>query len=233
MEFAYHLDGGTAPYIKKYQIAEAMALAGIPVIVPTLADTSGVRKCTTTAQTEAVGVTIDVPPTRKTAQDGTDLEALVSVIVNPNAVFWGRLSGGAAAGTILALFANTVASTTGATITTTFSTVYDDGYLFGYDGANAGQLRKCVDAQATDVDFTIPWNFDIAVGDNFLACTFGPAELNAVQLCTELTEIDATGDNQAGVGNRCVEIQFQDRAGEGRQTSRAYIVLTDHLFQSS
>src|SRR3990167_6650343 len=143
MEFSYSFSGSTA-IVKKYQIGEAMATAGVPVEIETLANTHGVLLAETTTCADCLGVTQDAAPTRNTAQqtDNSDPAVYVSVIINPDAVWKAKMSGGSTSNTAITTQTNTVESTDGLLTTLALGTAYDDGYIWGYTGANAGVLRK-------------------------------------------------------------------------------------------
>ncbi len=235
MKFAYSLSGN-APVVKKYQIgATSGSVPGVPHCYPTLADTDGVLACTTTTAVDVLGVSLDVPSTRQTAQqsDNSDPARLISLIVNPMAVFRSRLSGGATAGTALSPLTNTVASTTGLLTTLALGTAYDDGVIWGYDGANAGVLRKVTAVGGTNETPIVAFPFDIAVGDRFLACTFGPGEDAGIQLGTLLAEINATADLQATDNFRCIDFFQKDASERGNLESYAEIMSIDHVFAGS
>lgn len=243
MKLAYLMSGG-APVVKKYQIGATWGTAtGIPVLYPTLADTAGVLAATTTAAADALGCTLDLPranngrasassTTRLTAQqsDGSDPSQVVSVCVNPSAVWRGRLSGGAASGTALTAQSNLTASTTGLLITTTANnSAYDDGVAWGATGANVGVLRKITAVTTTSTPI-IAYPADIAVGDTFYFCTFGPGEDAGIQLTTTLDEFDATGDSQAVDNFRCIDFFQKDAAAGGALKSYAEALLIDHVY---
>lgn len=238
MQYKNDLNGSVAPIIHKFQIGEAMATEGVPVEIGTLSDTYGLLKCETTSCVDCVGVTYDAQATRNTAQDpggvtGADPAVLVSVIVNPHALWKAQLSGGATSGTAMSLFTETVGSSTGVLLTTgAAASPYDDGYAWGYDGGNPGILRKIVDVDGTDADLIIAFPKAIAIGDTFLLTTFGPGELAGMQLTTTLEQIDATGDQQGTDNFRCVRLAGLDSGDEGRTRSWALISIFDHLFAS-
>lgn len=229
MQIHGHLYAGT-PILKKIQIGEALSIAGVPVVASVLADVDGVLRASTTAAAESIGVTLDAQPTRNTAQQLADADPAVYVTVNvrPDQIVRARLSGAAAAATSLTEFTNTVASTTGLLITAAFGTGYDDGYAWGATGANAGRMRKitAVNATATPI---VAFPSDIANGDVFYATTFGPFEDAGVQLTSNIAEIDATGDNQAGTNFRCIGLTHFAKAAGGGLGSYAELVFTDHL----
>jgi len=226
-----HLYGG-APLLQKFQIGEALSLAGLPLIASALADADGVMRASTTAAAEALGVSLDAQPTRNTAQLPGDADPAVYVTVNvrPDQICRARLSGGATSGTALPEFVNSLASTNGLLVTAAFGTAYDDGYIWGATGANAGQLRKVQGAVNTNATPIVPFRSDIAVGDIFYAVTFGPGEDAAVQLTNERYEVDATGDNQSGTNFRCRALQYFPKGQGGALQSFADLIFTDHLW---
>jgi hypothetical protein len=226
---------GNAPVVKKFQVAATNVTVGVPYCYPTLADTDGVVLAATTTCVDALGVSVDAPGTRQTAQqsDGSDPARYVTLIVNPGALYRARLSGGATTGTALSPLTNTVASTTGLLTTLGLGTAYDDGYIWGYDGANAGILRKVTAVGGTNETPIIAFPQDIAVGDRFLAATFGPGEDAGIQLTTTLDEINATADLQATDNLRCVSFYQKDLSGDGTLKSYAEIMLIDHVYSGN
>lgn len=225
---------GAAPTIKKYQIGETFnaGIVGIPAEYPTLSDTDGVLMCETNSCVDALGVSCDNPGTRQTAQqtDGSDPARMVSLIINPDAVWKAKLSGGATSGTALSPLTNTVASTTGLLTTLALGTAYDDGVIWGYTGANAGILRKVTAVGGTNETPIIAFPQDIAVGDTFLPCTFGPGEDAGFDLTTDLDEVNATADAQATDNFRCVDFFHKDFADRGNIDSYVEMMLIDHIF---
>lgn len=226
---------GNAPVTKKYQIGEDVTAAGIPFEYPTLSDTDGVLMCETTTCVDALGVSTDIPASRQTAQqsDGSDPARYVTLIVNPGAVYKARLAGGATSGTALSALTNTVASTTGLLTTLALGTAYDDGVIWGYDGANAGILRKVTAVGGTNETPIVAFPQDIAVGDRFLACTFGPGEDAGIQLTSALDEVNATADLQGTDNFRCLDFFQKDLGGDGTLESFVEIMLIDHVFSGN
>lgn len=243
MLFSHLLSGGAPVYVK-YQIGETWkSVAGIPVEAPALANVDGVALASTNELLECVGVTVDTPhanagnataasTTLLTAQqtDGTDPSQVVSVCVNPNAVYRVRLSGGSTSGTALSAQTNTTASTDGLTITTASNlSAYDDGVAWGATGANAGKLRK-VTAVTTTSTVVVAFPYDIAVNDTFYYCTFGPTQRAGFNLTGNLDEADATADAQSLENFRCLFMDAKDAAAKGATESYAYVVIMDHVF---
>ncbi len=243
MQLAYMLSGGAPVYVK-YQIGETwLAVAGLPVEAPALADVDGVVMCETNECLESVGVTCDLPranagnatatsTTRLTAQqtDGTDPQQVVTVCINPNAVYRVRLSGGSTSGTALSAQTNTSASTDGLTITTSSNlSAYDDGAVWGATGANAGKMRKAT-AVTTTTTLVVAFPYDIAVNDTFYYATFGQKERAGFNLTSNLDEADATADAQSLENFRCISMDAKDAASKGATESYAYVVIMDHVY---
>jgi hypothetical protein len=230
MQVHGHLYGGT-PILKKLQIGEALTLAGLPLIASALADADGVMRASTTAAAESIGISMDAQPTRNTAQQTGDANPAVYVTVNvrPDQIVRARLSGSSTAGTALTEFVNSAASTTGLLITSAFGTAYDDGYAWGATGANAGIIRKIQGAVNTTGTPIVAFPSDIAVGDIFYASTFGPFEDNGVQLTSNISELDATGDNQSGTNFRVFGVTWPAKAAGGGLGSYADLIFTDHV----
>ena len=194
MDYAYSLNGNSDPLVMKFQANSTLA-AGIVVLAPTAGD-AGVQTSTTTSFANAVGVTVD-SATYVTAQqtDGTSAEREISVVINPDAVYKARMSGGAAEGTALTLQAVTTATTDGLDVTTGAewsSPEFDEGIVWGYDGANVGQKRKLTSTSSTAGTVTVAFDNDHQVGDNFLRAPYWPLDDGAktLQTTTNLTQAD-------------------------------------------
>lgn len=221
--------------LKRYQIGEAIALAGVPLSASVLADVDGVKKFTTTAGLMAIGLAIDNAPTRNTAQqsDGSDPAAYVTVSVRPDLIVGGRCSGAATEGTAITETTNTTASTTGLTITTAANqSAYDDGVVWGATGANAGLIRK-ITAVTTTSTGIIAFPNDIAVGDTFYYSTFHKGERAGVQLTTNVTQFDVSGDNQAAANMRCYDFFHLPKAQGGATRTEAHAVWVEHIYRFS
>jgi len=232
MRVSGYLSCSGAALLKKYQIGEAMADAGVPVEIPTLANTDGVLLVETTTAILGIGITQDAQATRNTAQqsDNSDPAVYVTVDVRPDAIIQGRLCGGATSGTALTAQSNTVADTTGLLITTSANnSAYDDGVAWGADGGNAGILRKITAVTTTAVPI-VAYPIDLAVGDQFFFCTFGPSEDAGVVLTSDLTEINATSDGQSNDNFRCIDFEQRPLGEDGDDKSYAYLVWFDHLY---
>lgn len=241
MDFAYLLTPTSAPVIKKYQVSSTI-LAGVPVIQPA-ANSPGLDTCTTTNCDNMVGCTIDRASDLQgnaqdyaTAQqsDGSDPAVYCSVIINPDAVWAAKISGGATENTALTEQTVTTASTTGLDVTTGAewsSPTYDEGVVWGYSGANAGIIRKLTSVSTTAGTVTVAFPADIAVGDTFLRAPFFPGGAATVTLTTLLTQIRAdvaVATNTSAL--RLVEFRLLDQSMRGAYNSFALVKSGNHIF---
>lgn len=232
MEIAYTIGGGQL-YLKKYQVNATVSNRNVPLLIPG-AGNAGVVLATTTGAADFVGVSMDTA-TYVTAQqtDGTSAEREITLAINPDAVYKCKLSGGATEDTALALHAVTTASTDGLAVTTGAewsSPTFDEGVVWGYDGANVGQARKITSVSSTAGTVTVAFDRDTVVGDNFLRAPYWPLQTIAVQLTTNLTQADASIAVGTGAGFKVVEMDLRDQTDSGRTNSFIYIVPTDHVW---
>lgn len=233
MELAYTLFG-SAPLMKKFQVNATVARAGVPHLIPG-AGNAGLVLGTTTGATDLVGVNLDTA-TYVTAQqtDGSSAARMITVVINPDAVWRMLMSGGATENTALALQTVTTASTTGLDVTTAASwtsTEFDEGYVWGYDGANAGQARKITSTSATAGTVTVAFDQDTVVGDNFLRCPYSPMQGATIQLSTLLTQADASIAVGTGAPFRPIELLLRDINLEGRTNSFVLAVSNSHALR--
>ena len=236
MEWAYALGPNTTPFKMLFQIQETMSTAGVPVLEPG-AGQAGIALASTTGAANMVGVTLDAA-TYVTAQqtDGTSAERRVSVIINPDAVWELLMSGGAAEGTALELRDVTTATTDGLSVITGDawnSPTMDEGAVWGFDGVNAGQIRKITSVDGTTATVTVAFDNDHPVGDNFLFAPYWPLDSNAIQLSTLLTEADASIAVGTGAALRCIEIRNGDLSNEGRTKSHVLAISDDHVLRET
>lgn len=232
MEAAYAISG-SKHHIKKYQIGETVSQSGVPLLVPASSG-AGVVRATTTGAADMIGCNIDTA-TYVTAQqtDGTSAERTVSIIVNPDMVYKALLSGGATEGTALTLYPVTTASTDGLAVTTNSawnSPTYDEGVVWGYDGANAGRARKLTSVSATAGTVTVAFDRDTVVGDNFLRAPFWPTGTTTAQLTTNLYQVDASIAVGTGAQFECIELILNDLNENGRTNSYVFLVSRSHWF---
>lgn len=235
MQYAY-MSGGGAPLAMKFQIGVTMSTANVPVIAPT-DGTPGILLPTTTTAANQVGVSLDTA-TYVTAQqtDGTSAEREVTVVVSPGAVFRALMTGGAADGTALTLYDVTTASSTGLDIVTgdDFSN-WDEGVIWGYDGANAGAKRKITVGDATDASVTVAFDQDTVVGDNFMVAPwwFLDVKANDITTTTNLSQVDASATVDAGWQAKIIDMELRDIGGEGRTKSYLLFMFDDHVLANA
>lgn len=234
-EFVYDLFGQTSPHVKKYAIGATFLHAGVLVEAPNAGD-AGVTPCSTTAAADVVGISYDTA-TYVTAQqtDGTSAARVVSVAVNPFAVYRFLMSGGATEGTALTLYDVTTASTDGLAVTTGDDWTlpqFDEGVLWGYDGANTKQMRKITATSATAATVTVALDYDTVVGDNFLRAPYWPHDTTAktVQFTTNLYQADAS----IAVGTGCAavihDLELYDGSESGRTHSAVLFTSNDNVY---
>lgn len=235
MDYVTSLQGNTTPLKKLYQIGEAMANVGVPVLVGG-SNNEGIALAGTAAAVDLMGVTVDAQATLVTAQqsDNSDPRREVTVIVDPSAIYKAKLTQGSAEDTALTLFDVTTASSDGLVVTTGdewSSPTYDEGTLWGYDGANVGIVRKITSVSSTAATMIVALPNDTVVGDNFMRAPFNPGEAQFVQLSTLLTQIDASVAVDTDNNNfRVLEILARDQTRDGRNNSFALIVGYDSMW---
>ncbi len=228
--------GGGAPVLKKYQVDQTFANAGAPALISATGE-SGVDLGTTTGCAKFLGFCLDTATIRTSQQTAPATAAeLLTLTVNPDAVWSGRMSGGGTEGTTLAISTVTSASADGLSVITDVdpnSPDFADGLIWSYSGANVGPLarRKITATAANDATVIIPFDNDIAVGDVFLMFNRHMADVPGVVLTSALFELDASvAEDASGAEFRVYEIINGDISSEGRDKSFAYIVSTDHAF---
>lgn len=255
MDMAYSL-GAKAPMVKKFVMGATVSYAGTPILAAT-AGNPGCAQATTTAAAKMLGCNLDLttamgdpngnklgaPPiaystTQLTGGNaGIDEQVVVTVVINPDAVWKAKLSGAAAEDTALPLQLNTTTSTGGTVVTTGAawnSPTYVDGIVWGFDGANAALFRKLTSAGGTSGTVTVPFPNTIAIGDNFLRAPAWPGTTQTVTLTTNLFEVRtdvAVATNTAAL--RCVELLLRDTGLDGRNASYTYVISADHAFANT
>ncbi len=225
------LSGG-APVIKKYQVNATVANAGIPLLIGGAGE-AGLDLPSTTALNDAVGVNLDTA-TYVTAQqtDGTSAERTVSVIINPDAILSARLSGGATTGTALTSQSVDTASTDGLAVTAGdySTTTMDEGTIWCYSGANAGQKRKITSVSTTAATVTVAFDYDIAVGDQFLNANISVMDVPTPTLTSDFLEFDASAAAASNTAELAIiELLLRDAGDDGKNNSFALAILRDHV----
>lgn len=218
---------------EKMQVAATVSNRGIPMLIPA-ANGAGLAQATTTGAADMVGINLDTV-TYVTAQqtDGTSAERIVEVITNPDLVMAALLSGGATEDTALTQYDITTATTDGLDVTTGddwSSPEFDEGAVWGYDGANAGQVRKITSTSTTAATPTVAFDNNHQVGDNFLRAPYWPGQSTTVQLSTNLYQADASIAVGTGAAFRCYALEARDKANEGTTNSYILMLSDDHAF---
>lgn len=238
-QLAYILSGA-APVMKKFQFGVTLTAAGIPFTIPA-ANTAGVVIGTTTGATDLVGFSIDAGLDKTGAAQSTytttqgsgasSAERMVTLIINPDAAWRLLMSGGSTENTALSTQTVTTASSGGTAVTTGATwtgTEFDEGYVWGLTGANAGQARKITSTSATAGTVTIPFDYGIAVGDTFLRCPYTPMQGATVQLTTLLTQADASIAVATGAPFRPIELVLRDGSDSGATNSSVIVISNSH-----
>jgi len=231
MDYAFSLNGNSTARMQRYAVG-ATTVAGVPMTAPTDGET-GLAQPTTTTATGMVGVSID-GATYSTTQssDGSDIEANVTVVVSPDAVFKVKMAGGATEDTVLALQAVTTASTDGLAVTTAAewsNPTYDQGHVWGFDGSNVGLKRMITSVSSTAGTVVVPFH-DTVVGDNFLRCPYAPGATTTMQLTAAFTQANAIIAVGTGAPFTCVKLDLRDSSDSGQTNSFVYVVAGDHLY---
>jgi hypothetical protein len=130
------------------------------------------------------------------------------------------------------------ANTDGLTVTTASgdnwaSPQFDEGVIWYYQGANAGQYRKITGTSSNVATVTVAFDYDDVIGDTVLyANAWAPADATALtaQFTTNLYQLDA----QTAVGSDAavtyVELELYDLSGNGRTSSALLFKSRDHVF---
>lgn len=243
MNLGYILSGA-APVKKRYKVGVTMTTAaGIPIMVATTADAGVIFLPATaiTAVTDCVGVTLDTAA-YSTTQSST-VEGLITVIINPDAVWRLHASGGAGAGVVLPVTTNDVANAGGTVIDKTGAAGSGDddvinflrGTGFATSGNNKGQSRVVTVSGSTTCTVLVPFTNTIAVGDEFI---FVPWEVagalgNLVWLTTNLDEA-RTNVAAASVGMTCgvvdIEMDMSDTF-TARRNTYVHVNISDHILK--
>jgi len=232
MEVSGHLSGGTA-VLKKYQIAETFANAGVIGTIDVSAE-AGVNLATTANTVDMVGVSLDTATYSTTQGTGADsAEALVTFSVRPDAIVKSRMSGGATTGTDLASVAVTVADSSGLTVETgaTWSNpTYLDGTVWGLTGTNIGPPsgRKLTTVSVTGGTVLVPFDFGTVVNDTYLRVPIHPHSSVQVQLTSDFVEVDLSAAISGDAELACIDLLLN-----GASDSFALFISKDHLYGPS
>lgn len=236
---------GSVPVLKKYQISNgATSSVGVPYTIGA-SNTAGVVIATTTGATDMIGCNLDAatytttqgqgkaPPSGTTNAATASAERLSTFIINPFAVWSIKMSGGATENTALSLQTVTTASAGGTAVTTgaswTSTQEFDEGVVWGYTGANAGQVRKITSTSSTAGTVLIPFDAAVAVNDTFLRSVYWPTQCATIQLTTLLTQADCSISVGTGAPFRVLELRLRDSTDSGTTNSFVLACSNSHF----
>ncbi len=229
---AFLLSGG-AGKVFKYKLGATVGVAGT-IMMDVAAAAAGLALSTTTSAADAVGGTLDTGVYSATQGD---TEGIVSVVINPDAVYRWRICGSATDGTQALIVTNSAVSAAGTTVTITTGetagTNYDEAMIACISGANVGQSRKVTSVAATTFIVTVPFLNDIAVGDQFIFVPWTPVDVagNNLQQTTLLKEADQSIALGTGIAARILDLQFDfGSVTAARGNSYVLATLDDHIF---
>lgn len=226
MKLAYTLTG-SAPILKKLKLGASVATAGIPVIADASNDYGECIPATTTSAADTYGVAIDTG-TYTTTKSATMVEGVVTVIVNPDAVWKARISGGATTGTAAVDLEPSGQNTAGTTIADTEvgSASTAGGTVWGVSGANVGHSRIITTFNSgTSIVTTVPFPNTIETTDVYIQCPWSRNGSNGnLQLTSTFDEANQTIAVGTGVEVAVVELDMN-----GTTNSYVLFKLTDHV----
>lgn len=235
MAILAYTHSGTAPRVLKMKIASSFAAATVGGFALDSADgAAGINLATPTSAANCVGITLDSGVYSATQGD---TEGVVSVAINPDAVYGLKMVGNNGNGQ-LSITTNSVAETAGTVVTITTgdpvpnSPTMDEGYLVCVAGANVGQTRKITSVSATAITVTVPFSNDIALNDVFIAVPWSPFDVAGNNACLDVSSRGNAVQNIAvgtGAEFRHIEVKF-DTSGQtfARQNSWLYSQADDH-----
>lgn len=236
MEVSGYLYGG-GPLLKRYQAGTTISTRGIQILgaVDAATDIGSVEpgaKSTAVNTGSQVGINLDITGT-VAATGASTADILITVDVRPDAIVKAKMSGGDTADTALTIGTTTAASANGSV--TTGVTTYDNGAVWGYDGANVGEYRRADD---TSGSLSIAFPNAIASGDRFLAVHGFPCgvELTAVETYDLTASLDQINAQTAVTDmNNFATLDLILRAADNDGASNSYylLVANNHLFGSS
>ena len=219
MNFAGCLSGA-APVKRRVRIATgtaAITKAG-GIVTASTAGVTGVVFGLTTAIANQVGVYLDTA-IAGTVSPTADANALLTVILNPDAIYRIRMGDSATSGTSLTISTGTDTSKTANVMTAgdpdPSSPTKDEGYIAAISGANTGQIRKITSVATTVTATHIEgWVNTPIAGDQYLLVPWTPFEGasggagSKINLTTDLTE--GREDIAVGTGQyfRILELVF-------------------------
>ncbi len=223
---------GSAGVKKRYQIGATVSNIGTPLVISTTE--AGLILATTGGAADLVGLNLTTATLSTTQGTGTSTaEALVDVIINPDAVYRYKLSGGATEGTALAVHTVTVADsggTTAETGTEWSSPTMLQGSIWGYGGSNVGQIRKITTVSSTVGTVLTPFDYGTVVGDTFLRAPFWPMDCLVLQLTAAFYEVNASIATTTGSATWLpIDSDLRDSGDDGRNNSFVEVLAGDHF----
>jgi hypothetical protein len=246
-----YIMSGAGPLIKKYRVGAGtpdFTVAGAPAVV---AATTAAGVLPQAAATVGInlGLSLDTA-VYTTTQSPSMIEGQITLVINPDAVYRLRMSGGATAGTALPLITNSAASAGGTVVTITTGDIVPnsptmlDGTLICLSGSNVGLRRRVTTVGATSLTVLVPFPFAIASGDTFTVVPYFPGGVTATGINgdnltltttpgTLATEAQAAAaSSTAGVRYGHVDIQYDvNDQNRGRDTGFLYASPTIHLYK--
>jgi hypothetical protein len=199
MNYAGMLSGG-APIKKRVRIASGTSAITVPggIVTGSVANGTGVVFGLTTAIANQVGVYLDTA-IAGTTSPANDTNALLTVIINPDAIYRIRMCNSATSGTALVISTGTDTSKTANVMTAgdpdPAGPEKDEGTIIAIGGVNVGQMRK-ITSTATTVTATHieGWVNTPVAGDRYLLVPWTPFATTSggagskINLTTDLTE---------------------------------------------
>lgn len=230
MEWLKNFSGSAAVHMD-FQVEDDFGTAGVPArLGSTTGDAGLILPDDADTCDDMIGLAVG------TAAENTD--ALLKVIVSPDAVFRVKLTAGATADTALTI------GTVGSAGTETTAgiddmddlvfTNYEDCAIWGYSGSLVGEVRAI--ASVTDGDTIVIRNLWPSVpvaGDQFLVAARFPGVLAGITLSSNFTQTDATDENASGAEFVVIDGEFRDVGDEGTSNSYLHVVSTSHALLGS
>lgn len=189
---------------------------------------------TTTSTTDALGLAIsggtyDATPTVAEGGEGT-----VQVIMNPFAVYRGRVWGSATKAELSAATLNvqtqTSASATVITSAAGYSNSKDGGTVWCLTGANAGISRRLTShVDATSCTVTVAFPNSVAVGDKAVTVQQGIGT-HVHQVTTDLTGFDDSVATGTGIHCGVVDVELELPINSTNPVVWADILLIDTMY---
>lgn len=226
--------GGGAAVMKRYIATATVVNAGVPFISTADGGTNigeVLAMTTSTALTQGnIGLGVDTTGTVAAAITDTN-DVLVTIAVNPDLIIRAKMNNGSTEDTALTIVTVTSASATGIVLGGYTSLAGES--VWGYDGANKGQLRKFDD---TSGGVGISFANAIANGDRFLTaagnrCMTLAAGNPFPDITTLLTQMDVDTAGTADNDNFTImDGQFGTEDDDGENNSFYHLIQNRHAF---